>query len=106
MDVGQARSRGYLQRRLFNRVGNLVELDRQAHVTELGQYLINGIKARIREGHIDDEYVTEHTANMLGDRREIFRTNGEPWTRELLDGLTEHLPFDKDVARTFRPADH
>ena len=106
MDVGQSRSRGHLQRRLFNRVGNLVELDRQAHVTELGQYLINGIQERIREGHIDDEYVTEHTAKMLGDLREIFRTNGEPWTRELVDVLTENLPFDKDVARTFRPADH
>jgi hypothetical protein len=43
---------------------------------------------------------------MLGELREIFRTNSEPWTRELVDVLTENLPFDKDVARTFRPADH
>ena len=106
MDVGQSQLRGHLQRRLVNRLGGLVELERQAHVTELGQYLINGIQERIREGHINEEYVTEHTAKMLGDLREIFRMNNEPWTRELVDVLTETLSFDKDVARTFRPADH
>lgn len=106
MDVGQSQLRGHLQRRLTNRLGDLVELERQAHVTELGQYLINGIQERIREGHIDEEYVTEHTAKMLGDLREVFRMNIEPWTRELVDALTENLPFDKDVALTFRPADH
>ena len=106
MDVNQSQSRGHLQRRLVNRLGGLVELERQAHVTELGQYLINGIQERISEGHIDEEYVTEHTAKMLGDLREVFRMNNEPWTRELVDALTEKLPFDKDVALTFRPADH
>ena len=98
--------RGHLQRRLANRFGDLVELERQAYVTELGQYLINGIQERIREGHIDEEYVVQHTAKMLGELREIFRMNNEPWTRELVDALTENLPFDKDVARIFRPADH
>ena len=106
MGVGQSRLRGHLQRRLINRLGGLVELERQAHVTELGQYLINGIQERIRKDHIDEEYVTEHTAKMLGELREIFRTNSEPWTRELVEALTESLPFDKKVARTFRPADH
>jgi len=98
--------RRHLQRRIVNRLGGLVELERQAHVTELGQYLINGIQERIREGHIDEEYVAEHTAKMLGELREIFRTNSEPWTRELVDVLTENLPFDEKVALTFRPADH
>ena len=106
MDVGQSQLRGHLQRRLANRLGDLVELERQAHVTELGQYLINGIQERISEGHIDEEYVAQHTAKMLGELREIFRMNNEPWTRELVDALTEKLPFDKDVALTFRPADH
>ena len=98
--------RGRLHRRVAHRLGELVELEPQAYVTELGQYLINGIQERILEGHIDEEYVAQHTAKMLGELREIFRMNNEPWTRELVDALTENLPFDKDVARTFRPADH
>ena len=106
MDVGQSQLRGRLHRRVAHRLGELVELERQAYVTELGQYLINGIQERIREGHIDEEYVAQHTAKMLGELREIFRMNNEPWTRELVDVLNENLPFDKDVARTFRPADH
>ena len=106
MDVNQSQSRGRLHRRVAHRLGELVELERQADVTELGQYLINGIQERILEGHIDEEYVAQHTAKMLGELREIFRMNNEPWTRELVDALTENLPFDKDVALTFSPADH
>jgi hypothetical protein len=95
-----------LQRRVARRLGELVALDRQEYEAELSQYLINGLQERIREGHLDPVYLRQHTAKILGDLRRIFRENNDPWTREVIDALTENLPFDKEVAQTFMPADH
>ena len=106
MEVGRSQLRGRLQRRLTNRIGELVALERQEYATELSQCLIDGFKERIREGHVDAVYLTKHTAKILGDLREVFRKNNDPWTREVVDALTENLPFDTEVARSFRPADH
>lgn len=106
MERGRSQLRGHLQRRVARRLGELIALDRQEYETELSQYLINGIQERIREGHLDPVYLRQHTAKILEDLRRIFRENNDPWTREVIDALTENLPFDKEVAQTFMPADH
>ena len=106
MEVGRSQLRGRLQRRLTNRIGDLVALEQQEYATELSQFLINGFQEQMREGHVDAVYLREHTAKILGDLREVFRENNDPWTREVVDALTENLPFDTAVARSFRPADH
>lgn len=106
MDLKPSQSVVRLQRRVANRIGDLVALEQQEYANGLSEYLINGLQERIREGHVDAVYLRQHTAKILGDLRELFHKNNDPWTREVVDALTENLPFDHEVARTFRLADH
>ena len=55
---------------------------------------------------VSDLSITERENPAHGKSARDDDMNNAPWTRELVDALTENLPFDKDVALTFRPADH